>query len=187
MKTIVIGSEKADKEVKNSTLDKSALRPSVSPNEKAKEDKEADKPTTAGQVNTKAEQPKTEDSKPKSEQPKAEPTKTEIKEQLQEQKPVMNLDSTIKLALELNRRIVQRGRLLETIGTLEAFEVAQKDDADETENNHFQHCELTISDDKGREFTTKNPFIINAVAKMVDNLCVGKLAEIEGEIQFPNN
>ena len=70
-------------------------------------------------------------------------------------------------------------------GTLEAFEIAQKDDAEETDSNHFQGCELTIEDDKGREFTTKNPFIINAVAKMVNTLCVDKLTEIEGEIFIP--
>jgi len=109
----------------------------------------------------------------------------EIKEQLKDEKPALNLEATIKLALDLNRRINQRGKLLETIGTLEAFEVAQKDDAEETDSTHFQGCELTIEDDKGREFTTKNPFIINAVAKMVNTLCVDKLAEIEGEIFIP--
>jgi hypothetical protein len=119
------------------------------------------------------------------ETPKAEPTKMEIKEQLKEEKPAMNLEATIKLALDLNRRINQRGKLLETIGTLETFEVAQKDGAEETDSTHFQRCELTIEDDKGREFTTKNPFIINAVAKMVNTLCVDKLAEIEGEIFIP--
>ena len=119
------------------------------------------------------------------EAPKAEPTKMEIKGQLKEEKPAMNLEATIKLALYLNRRINQRGKLLDTIGTLEAFEVAQKDDAEETDSTHFQGCELTIEDDKGREFTTKNPFIINAVAKMVNTLCVDKLAEIEGEIFIP--
>ncbi|MNY28836.1 hypothetical protein D3C86_1628380 [compost metagenome] len=104
---------------------------------------------------------------------------------MHEQKPALNLEATIKLALDLNRRINQRGKLLETIGTLEAFEIAQKDDAEETDSNHFQGCELTIEDDKGREFTTKNPFIINAVVKMVNTLCVDKLTEIEGEIFIP--
>ncbi|QQT24495.1 hypothetical protein [Sphingobacterium spiritivorum] len=74
---------------------------------------------------------------------------------------------------------------METINTLEEFEVNQKDDADETESNHYQRYELTIEDDKGREFTTNNPFIINAVATMVNKLCIDKLAEIEGDIHFP--
>lgn len=60
----------------------------------------------------------------------------------------------------------------------------QKDDADETESNHYQRCKLTIEDDKGREFAPKNPFIINAVATMVNKLCIDKLAEIEGDIHF---
>lgn len=122
---------------------------------------------------------------PKSEEPKAEPTKIEIKEQMKEEKPAFNLEKTIKLALDLNRRINQRGKLLETISTLEAFEVAQQDDAEETDNNFFQGCTLTLEDDKGREFTTKNPFIIRQVANRVNNLCVDKLAEIEGEIFIP--
>lgn len=122
---------------------------------------------------------------PKAEQSKAEPTKIEIKEQLKEEKPALNLEKTIKLALDLNRRINQRGKLLETINTLEAFEIAQKDDADETDTNFFQGCTLTLEDDKGREFTTKNPFIIREVASRVNALCVDKLAEIEGEIFIP--
>lgn len=99
--------------------------------------------------------------------------------------PTRNLDSTIKLALDLTRRINQRGKLLETIGTLEAFEVAQQDDAEETDVNFYQGCTLTLEDDNGREFSTKNPFIIKAVAADVNRLCVDKLAEIESEIFIP--
>ncbi|MBB6239941.1 hypothetical protein HDC90_004603 [Pedobacter sp. AK013] len=102
-----------------------------------------------------------------------------------EVKAARNLDSTIKLALDLTRRINQRGKLLETIGTLEAFEVAQQDDAEETDVNFYQGCTLTIEDDNGREFSTKNPFIIKAVAADVNRLCVDKLAEIESEIFIP--
>ncbi|RZK40314.1 MAG: hypothetical protein EOO90_15480 [Pedobacter sp.] len=173
MKTLVIGSEKNNGAIKNTSTDKSAIRLAVplkenanqvDPDKEKKAEAETAKPITG-----------------KSE----EPTKMEIKEQLKDEKPAMNLEATIKLALDLNRRINQRGKLLETIGTLETFEVAQKDDAEETDSTHFQGCELTIEDDKGREFTTKNPFIINAVAKMVNTLCVNKLAEIEGEIFIP--
>lgn len=128
---------------------------------------------------------KPETGTPAVEQPKVEPTKIEIKEQLKEEKPALNLEKTIKLALDLNRRINQRGKLLETINTLEAFKVAQKDDADETDTNFFQGCTLTLEDDKGREFATKNPFIIREVANRVNALCVDKLAEIEGEIFIP--
>jgi hypothetical protein len=193
MKTAVIGSEKQNGAVKNTSTDKSAIRPAVPLKDNASQvDPDKEKPKaeieTAKATEVKAAEQPREMTKAVSviaEAPKAEPTKMEIKEQLKEEKPAMNLEATIKLALDLNRRINQRGKLLETIGTLEAFEVAQKDDAEETESTHFQGCELTIEDDKGREFTTKNPFIINAVAKMVNTLCVDKLAEIEGEIFIP--
>ncbi|WP_316763662.1 hypothetical protein [Pedobacter aquatilis] len=193
MKTAVITSGKENGAVKNTSTDKSAIRPAVPlkgnanqvdpDKEKSKAEANSTKPKTAKAE----EQPKQENRTVAvvNEEPKAEPTKMEIKEQLKAEKPALNLEATIKLALDLNRRINQRGKLLETIGTLEAFEVAQKDDAEETDSTHFQRCELTIEDDKGREFTTKNPFIINAVAKMVNTLCVDKLAEIEGEIFIP--
>jgi hypothetical protein len=192
MKTLVIGSEKNNGAVNNTSTDKSAIRPAVPLKENANQvdpdkEKKAEAETAKPIAGKSEEQPKQEDKAVAlaSEEPKAEPTKIEIKEQLKEEKPAMNLEATIKLALDLNRRINQRGKLLETIGTLETFEVAQKDDAEETDSTHFQGCELTIEDDKGREFTTKNPFIINAVAKMVNTLCVDKLAEIEGEIFIP--
>lgn len=161
MKTGVIGSEKATNEV---ARDKGNIRPNVPLNGEAV--KNGDK--MAEQV------------------AQAVPSKLEIKAVLGQQQPALNLDSTIKYALELSRKIGQRGKLMETIKTLEEFEVAQQDDADQTESNHYQRCELSIEDDKGREFTTKNPFIIHAVAAMVNKLCVDKLVEIEGEIQFPN-
>lgn len=164
MKTTVITSGKENGSVKNASADKLAIRQSVPLKDNLTQ---SDKDKVNEEV------------------PNSAPTKLEIKEQLREVKPAMNLESTIKLALDLNRRINQRGKLLETIGAFEAFEVAQKDDAEETDTTHFQGCELTIEDDKGREFNTKNPFIINAVAKMVNTLCVDKLAEIEGEIFIP--
>ncbi|MES2418289.1 MAG: hypothetical protein V4541_08880 [Bacteroidota bacterium] len=138
----------------------------------------------------KAEAPKVENPQPKAESvapelPKAEPTKSEIREQLKQEKPALSLDGTIKLIEILHRRKIQRDKLLGTIGTLEAFEVAQMDEEDGGESTKFQRCDLTIEDDKGNEFSTKNPFIINAVAKYINTLCVDKLAEIEGEIFIP--
>ena len=86
------------------------------------------------------------------------PSKAELREGLG--KPALNLEGTLKLVEELHRRKIQRDKLLSTIGTLEEFEVAQKDDAEETDSNHYQGCELTIEDDKRRSFSTKNPYII---------------------------
>ena len=108
-----------------------------------------------------------------------------IKEQFRDVKPAMNLEQTLKWVETMHRRKVQRDKLVGTIDTLEAFEVAQLDDADETDNNHFQGCVLSIVDDNRKEFSTKNPFIIAAVASYVKSLCVDKLAEIEGEIVIP--
>lgn len=118
------------------------------------------------------------------EQLKAEQPKKEA-EEAKPAKPVLNLEGTLKLVEELHRRKIQRDRLLETIDTLEAFEVAQIDDADETEANHYQGCVLTIEDDNRRKFTTKNPVIIQAVAQYVNSMCVDRLAEIEAGITIP--
>lgn len=183
MKTTVIGSGKDNATGNNNTPEKSTIRPSLPLKDAVKTEAKNEPKVETANPETK---PNVEAKTVVAEAPKAEPTKSDLREQLKEQKPALNLEGTIKLALELNRRINQRGKLLETIGTLEEFEVAQKDDAEETDsNNHYQGCELTIEDDKGREFTTKNPFIIHAVAKMVNKLCVDKLAEIEGEIFIP--
>jgi len=166
MKTTVITSEKQNGAVKNASTDKSAIRPAVPLKDNVNQvDPDKEKPNaeteTAKSVIVKTEEQPKEEAKAvavTAEASKAEPTKMEIKEQLKEEKPALNLEATIKLALDLNRRINQRGKLLETIGTLETFEVAQKDDAEETDSTHFQRCELTIEDDKGREFTTKTLF-----------------------------
>ncbi|MFD2964583.1 MULTISPECIES: hypothetical protein [Olivibacter] len=101
------------------------------------------------------------------------------------EKLALNLESTLKLVEELHRRKIQRDKLIDTIDTLNAFEVAQKDDAEETDSNHFQGCVLSIDDDKRREFSTKNPYIIKKVAEYINTLCMDRLAEIEGEIQLP--
>ncbi len=127
-----------------------------------------------------AEQPKPQE-KATTAEPKAEPAKVEVKE-----KPILNLESTLKLVEELHRRKIQRDKLLNTIDTLEAFEVAQLDDAEETDSNHFQGCELTIEDDDRRRFVTKNPYIIQKVAEYINALCLDRLAEIEGEIIIPS-
>ena len=132
----------------------------------------------SGQPN--AGQPKATE-QPKVEQPKAEPAKAETKPA----KPALNLEGTLKLVEELHRRKIQRDKLLDTINTLEAFEVAQIEDGDETDGNNFQGCTLTIEDDSRRKFITKNPVIIWSVSQYVNSLCVDKLAEIEAGITIP--
>lgn len=119
--------------------------------------------------------------KGESEQVKAEPANPEIKPA----KPALNLEGTLKLVEELHRRKIQRDKLLETINTLEAFEVAQIEDGDDMDAGHFQGCTLTIEDDSRRKFITKNPVIIWSVSQYVNSLCVEKLAEIEAGITIP--
>ncbi|RKR79974.1 hypothetical protein BDD43_0060 [Mucilaginibacter gracilis] len=120
------------------------------------------------------------------EQPKAEPAKTaEAPKAAEVVKPVLNLEGTLKLVEELHRRKVQRDKLLETITNLEAFEVAQDEETELSGTTKFSRCELTIEDDKGRTFTTKNPVIIFHVAQYVNALCVDKLAQIEAGITIP--
>lgn len=134
---------------------------------------ETKKPEAASGAKT-AKQPKgqAEAKKANSEQPKP-------------KKPALNLDSVLKLIEDLNRKKIHRDRLRLTIDTLEEFEVELKDDAEETDSNYYTGCHLTIADDNRNEFKTKNPFIIQAVAHYVKNLCVERLEEIEAEIVLP--
>ncbi|GAB2977421.1 hypothetical protein GCM10027049_10660 [Mucilaginibacter puniceus] len=120
------------------------------------------------------------------EEPKAE-VKAEPKAEVKAEpvKPVLNLESTLKLVEELHRRKVQRDKLLETIQNLEAFEVNQKDEAEESGTTNYSRCELTIEDDKGKSFSTKNPVIIFHVTQYVNALCIDKLAQIEAGIIIP--
>ncbi|WP_448103497.1 hypothetical protein [Pedobacter panaciterrae] len=115
---------------------------------------------------------------------KTEPSKLEIKASLAEQKPALNLEQTLKKIKDLNRLSNQREKLIMTIDNLEGFEILQEDEAEETNLNHFQRCELKITDDNGNTFTTKNPFIIDQVSKNIKGLCTEKLTEVEAQISL---
>lgn len=142
---------------------------------KTEENKVQDQPKTE---ETKSEAPKMETKAP------AEPTKKEIKFQFEKEKPTLNLEQTLKKIKDLSRLSNQREKLIGTIDELEAFEIKQEDEAEETSLNHFQRCELKIIDDNGNRFSTKNPFIINEVANNIKSLCTDKLAEVEGSISL---
>lgn len=66
-------------------------------------------------------------------QPQAEPVKAEAKPE----KPALNLDGTLELVKILHKRMVQRDNLLNTINTLEAFEVDIEKDAEELGGNYY--------------------------------------------------
>jgi len=121
-----------------------------------------------------------EEQQPKAEAPKAEAKaepKAEVKAELA--KPVRNLEETIKFLEEMHDRKIKRDRFLATIKNLDEFEIDLKKDADDTDGNYYNGCILTIQDDNGKKFTTKNPVIIWTVAQQVTSICESKLAEVE--------
>lgn len=195
MKTTVIESNKGKGKVNSSALNSKAEKEKVNGlpvssefDDKAKAGTPADnaeeqKPLVEnGQAQ--AEQLKPEAPKSEAEQVKPEPTKAEIKAKLAEEKPALNLEQTLKKIKDLGRLSNQRDKLIETTDTLDAFEIAQMDEAEETNVNHYQGCTLIIKDDTGREFKTKNPFIIDKTANQIKTLCYDKLAEVEAQISL---
>lgn len=201
MKTTVIGSDKAT--TKNEL--KTTNRPNITGKEKNEnhksdavkapaetpqgetaqgtEVKAGDTPANVNQVNQPAQATEAVKAKPQA-QPQAEPSKKELKEQLIA-KRVFNLDTTVIMVANLSKKIAQRDRLKNTIANLDTFAIQANEDGDVTESNKFHRCELTITDDEGNEFVTKNAYIIDHVAQYVNSLCVEKLAEIEAEIVIP--
>ncbi|MES2458188.1 MAG: hypothetical protein V4594_21705 [Bacteroidota bacterium] len=192
MKTTVITSEK-DNKVNNIPVKsvEAVKTPTANglPLSQAFEEKKAEEPRkkeepkfVAGNPVNAVSEKKAEEAKP--EEVKAEPTKLEIKAQLLQEKPALNLEQTLKKIKDLSRLSNQREKLIGTIDNLESFEIKQEDEAEETNLNHFQRCELKITDDNGNTFSTKNPFIINQVANNIKTLCTDKLTEVESQISL---
>jgi len=102
-------------------------------------------------------------------------------------KPALNLDATLKVVNDLHRRSIQRENLLNRIHQLEGFEITLMEEGDELESNHFQGCQLIISDDKGRKFITQTAGLIKLVAEFIHTACLEKLGEIEANIVFPRS
>ena len=168
-------------------------RPNVQGAEAKKENEKIIVPTNGNgshHTNGKAEIESVEE-KPKADET---PVKIEIekpeanqpKEDLKPFKPVLNLESTLKVVEGLHRRSLQRINLLNRIKQLETFEIAQMEDSDELEGNHFQGCQLIISDDKNRKFVTNTAGLIKLVSQFIYDACQEKLTEIEAHIVFPN-
>lgn len=99
--------------------------------------------------------------------------------------PALNLEATLKVVQDLHRRSIQRDNLLNRIGQLEAFEISLIEGGDELESNHFQGCKLTITDDKGKQFTTNTAGLIRMVSQFIYDACIEKLQDIESNIVFP--
>ena len=114
--------------------------------------------------------------------------KEEQKEQAkqEEQKQLVpNLESTLKVVVDLHQRSIHRERLLKRITELDQFEITLKSESEELESNHFQGCQLMIADDKGRNFATKTSGLITLVTSFIRQACMEKLADIEAHIIFP--
>lgn len=195
MKTTVIDSNKGKEKVNSSAVNSKTEKEKVNGLPVSSEfDDKAEAGTPANNAEeqkplvengqAQAEQLKQEAPKSEAEQVQPEPTKTEIKAKLAEEKPALNLEQTLKKIKELSRFSNQREKLIGTIDELEAFEIKQEDEAEETSLNHFQRCELKITDDNGNTFSTKNPFIINEVSRNIKLLCTDKLAEVEAQISL---
>jgi len=197
MKTTIINSTKGNEKLNVPAVNPKTEQPKTNglplSKEIDKKETESKEAGTPAKANPQIEKPKKEDENPQTEPQKPTDEKEGTKnESIQKdakaeskEKPVMNLESTLKLVEELHRRKMQRDRLMGTIDTLETFEIAQQEDAEETDSNHFQGCMLTIEDDERRKFTTKNSVIIQAVAQFVNRMCVDRLAEIEAGIIIP--
>lgn len=102
-------------------------------------------------------------------------------------KSALNLEATLKVVGDLHRRSIQRDNLLSRIRQLEAFEIAQMEESDELESNHFQGCQLIIGDDKGRKFITQTAGLIKLTAEFIRTACIQKLGEIEADIVLPKS
>ncbi|WP_130857946.1 hypothetical protein [Olivibacter jilunii] len=189
MKTTVIGNNKENGKVSTTAVTKEnkSEQPKANglPLSKGFDDKPKGEATkeSVSTVPAQAEQPK-EEVAPKTETITSEPTKKELKAsiaaKIAEQKAI--LERHIELGDKLNRKIRHRDNLTAIITTLKEFEVSLKDNEEETENNHFQGCLLTIQDDKGKTFTTKNPTLIKEVAEDVKTFCTDKLRDVDLDI-----
>lgn len=125
--------------------------------------------------------------KPENTQPRAtEQPKAEAKQEAKAIVPALNLEATLKVVQDLHRRSIQRDNLLNRIGQLEAFEISLIEGGDELESNHFQGCKLTITDDKGKQFTTNTAGLIRMVSQFIYDACIEKLQDIEANIVFPH-
>ncbi|KRT15961.1 hypothetical protein ASU31_10660 [Pedobacter ginsenosidimutans] len=114
------------------------------------------------------------------------PSKVDLKEQLAQQKPVLNLDETLKLVAELSKRTALRDRYKGYIDSLAGFEEEQKENVDELEDETaFQFCELVISDNKGNRFSTKSPSVIKGTVVFISGRFAERLAEVEAGIVLP--
>lgn len=111
--------------------------------------------------------------------------KAELKDQVKKEKPVQDLEETLKLLEDLQKKMRHRDTLLNTTQKLNEFEINLAEDEDEMGGNQYNDCVLVIRDDHNRRFETKNPVVIEEVSSFIKNICAKKLTEIEATIVLP--
>jgi hypothetical protein len=132
----------------------------------------------------KTEPAQAEQAKAETAQTPAEPSKKELKEHFAVQS-FRNLEQTVSLITALGNKIKQREKYKFNIETLNAFKINQVEEDEDTGNTSYQRCELTITDDQGNEYVTKNPLVIAATVEFMSDRFSERLAEIEASIVIP--
>ncbi len=111
--------------------------------------------------------------------------KADVKQQVKKEKPLHNLEFTLEVLEELQKKMRQRGTLKNTIDKLNKFEIDLEEEEDEMGGNQYQDCMLMIKDDKQNRFETRNPVVIEAVTAFIKDMCTDRLADIEATIVLP--
>jgi hypothetical protein len=101
------------------------------------------------------------------------------------QKPVLNLDETIKLVEDLHRKKEKRNILTTTLLKLDNFVIDEERQEELEDSNYFTGCTLTIKDDNRKEFSTKNPVLIGEIVAILKEKILNKIIEVEAEIIIP--
>ncbi|MNJ95333.1 hypothetical protein D3C87_130430 [compost metagenome] len=112
--------------------------------------------------------------------------KAELRQEIKFEKPVHSLESTLEVLANLQTKMRQRRRLIETVEKLENFVLETEKDEDEMGGGmRFQSCSLEIEDDNRNKFKTNNPVVIEAVTVFIKDMCTDRLGEIEAGIVLP--
>ena len=96
----------------------------------------------------------------------------------------LNLEETLKVVEDLHQKKRHLERLKFSINTLEEFELKQEvEDLDQ--KSYYTGCEIELTDDNRKKWTTKNPNIIREMVNFLKTKFNDKVAEIEAQIVLP--
>ncbi|WP_119079493.1 hypothetical protein [Chitinophaga alhagiae] len=96
--------------------------------------------------------------------------------------PVTQLQKTLRVVDELARKVKQRDVMVETIDTLETFQIDQ-----EQKEGEYNGCSFTVRDDKGMSWTIKNVNFIVSMLEYGIQWCYARKEAIEKTIILPTN